>query len=630
MAYAPLYKLGCWLLNLFLYILLTMFFQRLQSGQWLVWSGRSVSSNLIEQVLTPLNIFHYPAYIAVLGLLLALVCAVPILTAQMYNILYALPFVLVALFLGTDRIFALCLLVSCLAVSFEPLRFKSKFVSAVLCLVPELLYWAIFSGPNPQTDPLRWAVMYAPWSLAFLASVMIFGIVLAIGHFVRYRPGVLTPTFGLILAGVVIVFHVWIGMTERDFQAYVFSNRPDRVQERFKQDITALLEEEKAQRLAAESYLNPQGVENLLQLEWQAAFSPAYLQAQTPSAPAGEPTPAQRKARNFLLAKWEAQLHIERFIQKYPHHRRVADSLYYQALLEDLKPDVRALRNEKRLRLYDEIPSENAEPIWRELLRTAADHETAIEARWRIATLAAAALPETPAEPFQFDASLALLQEAKTRCQVLLDQRQEQTRQEAASAGWLLDMSEIFQSPQPTLTRDKLLSLYERIGLLQTLLDKENRQGHVVHERRLAEFVRLDPQQLDYETRLKALTLDAPQPDPLIDNIELAQAMLIAEIDSRRDALTQIVRRYPERDGGIQAMLQLAQVLLEKYNQSDHDSDRHLLRTRGQELLQRVITLRPDSFLAHQAQQLLGRWPGVLEAKTQQTDPEPPENPATP
>ena len=144
-----------------------------------------------------------------------------------------------------------------------------------------------------------------------------------------------------------------------------------------------------------------------------------------------------------------------------------------------------------------------------------------------------------------------------------------------------------------------------------TLISIENRSGLGPNRQRLVEFAGLDKLNLNYEARLKELLLDSPQPDPLIDNIELAQVMLAKDTEEKIDQLEDLAQRYEDRDGGVEAMLELAQIFREKYDRSDYQGDRDVLRSRSAELLQKIITLRPDDFLGQYAQKLLKELPPV-------------------
>ena len=593
-----------WAGNLVLYCLVNMFYLRLNSGNWIDNHYTYTSHNLIEQLLSPLNIFEYPSYIIVAGVIMALLCSVPILTAHLYNFWHAIPFVLAVYFLGHNHVLCLCILVSSAAAGMEPMRFKSKFVAAILCLLPEILYWVIFSGNNPEQHVLRWAVLYAPWILAFLACIVLIGTVIAVGHFGRYRPGVLTPTFGIFLAGIVLLFHFSIGMNERDFQADVFRNSPAQLKVLNSESIVIAVEKELAKILKKDPNYNPQTTRDILLLEWYEAFSDDFLR--DPELPTKQYylSPAEERAANYVRSLANATKQINTFKHLYPRDQRVADALYYLAMLADCQPDRRALLNENLLRFHFDLPSADSQPLWDELLSKFGKSSWSIEARWRLAHLLAGTIPQTPTESFRFDQAQKLLLDAQTLCEERLLQRRKLADTSRISDSWLGD---IFQKPPRALSLEQLSNLQMRIAQTLMLIDQENRTGHLTHDKRLAQFVRLDLRHPDYEKNLQLLLQNSPQPDPLIDNIELAQARLITDPDKKITLLTDLTRRYQDRDGGVQAMLELAQTLLEKRNRSEHQGDRELLLSRCQEYLQKIITLRPNSLPAKFAHELLRR-----------------------
>ncbi|MFC1782608.1 tol-pal system YbgF family protein [Planctomycetota bacterium] len=606
MSFSARYRAASWLANLVLYALLNMFYLRMQTGFWVPWQSPGISELLIDQLLSPPNIFYFPTQIIVIALVMALLCAVPIIIAQFYNLLYAVPFVLAVLFLGQNQVLSLCLFVSCAAVSFDPFRFKSKFVAAVMCLLPEILYCILFSGPNPEQDALRWAVLYAPWSLAFLVCVIIIGIVIAIGHFVRYRPGVLMPIFGLFLAGSVLLFHLTIGMQERDFQDQVYSNNPDQIAAFQNRNIIPLLEKELAQRLKNEPFLETETVRDQIRRDWRQAFLMTRMGF---PLGIGYSTPATAEVLNISQAQVEAIDQLDNFINNCSaQDKRLPDAHYYKALLIDISVDLRALRDEDFLRFSYEIPRALSETSWRNILKQFPDSPVSIEARWRLARLWAAQKPRNSLEPYRFDQALELLEQAWRRCNELIQQRTQTAAQESFSHSFL---GEIFRRPPPPLTNEQLASLQLRIGRLMTLINIENRSGLGPNRQRLAEFVGLDKLNLNYEARLKELLLESPQPDPLIDNIELALVMLTKDTEEKKRLLEDLARRYEDHDGGVEAMLELAQIYRENYDRSDYPSDRDVLRSRSAELLQKIITLRPDDFLGQYAQKLLEELPPV-------------------
>jgi len=600
-----------WLINLFLYALLNLYYLRVRIGEFPDLGGPYQSGALIPTLLAPLNIFEFPSYILVIGLVMAQICTVPILTAQLYNLLYALPFLVLVFFLGHNPVLTLCLGISCAAVSFEPLRFKSKFVAAVMSLVPIILYWGIFSGENPEQDALRWAVLYSPWALAFSISVVIFGVVLAIGHFLRYRPGVLMPIFGLLLAGTVLFFRSHIGMNERDFQDQVYRFSPGQIREFQSRSIRGYIEEELAQRQKQETYLTAETLMAQIRLEWRWAFNPGQKIPDNGVDAEGNPVSfAQQEALNFKWAQNRCWRYIDNFIQNHPQDKKVADAMYYKALVFDMKVDTRALRDEDMLRFYNDIPSMYSHSLWKEIVDHFGESEVSVEARWRLAYLSAGRNPQKRSDGVQFDEAIELLNKAEQQCQKALERRQEKPKK---SWFWRSRIGLIFTPPPPTVSDEDLANLEKRIGKLKMVLDKENRQGDKLHLDRLQKFVSLDPYQQNYEDRLKELMLNAPQPDPLRDNIELRLALLEKDQNNKITRLTELIRQYPDRDGGLSAMLELAGILLEESKKSQHRSDRQNLHQEAMKLLQNIISIRPDSYLAREAQKFRQKEKNFLE-----------------
>lgn len=598
-------RTALWVVNLSLYAMLNMFYLRVKTGLWLQLEGPYNTETLIPTLLSPLNIFQFPDYIIVTALLMGLLCTVPILTAQLYNFFYAIPFLFAVFFLGHNTILTFCLTVSCAAVSFEPLRFKSKFVAAISALLPEVLYWVFFSGPNPQQDALRWAVLYAPWAIALLVCVTLSGVILGLGHFLRYRPGVLMPIFGFLLAGTVWYFHLSIGMNERDFQAEVYRYNPRLVADFQDRSIKGLLEEELALQQKQAPFLSAELLTRQIRMEWRWAFNPNVNSVSGNSIELSGWNPmamARAEASRFVFAKITSSTYFDHFIKNHPGDPREADTLYYKALIVDIKVDSQALRDEDMLRFYDNVPGIHSQAIWNDIIKRFGQSEVAVEARWRMARLLAGGNPENSDITKNFDDALELLRQGRKLCRQFIAGRKKTTKR---SFFWNSRLGAIFTPPAPTVSDEELLALRDRIERLILLISPENRTSRQSNDIRLSKFVGLDTCQFNYEDKLKELMLNAPKPDPLVDNIELAQAMVEKDPNDKRARLTDIIKRYPQRDAGLQAMLELARILLEDRKSSEHRADRQNLRQKSLELLNNIISSRPDSYLAREAQKII-------------------------
>ncbi|MCF7957414.1 MAG: hypothetical protein K9M57_03075 [Phycisphaerae bacterium] len=486
-----------------------------------------------------------------------------------------------------------------MTVSITPFRFKSKFVAAMICLLPEVLYWGFYSGQNTEQDILRWAVLYSPWALAFFCSIIILGIVISIGHFVRYRPGVLSPIFALILTGTILLFHFSIGMDERDFQAEVFCNSPAQIKEFQLRSIEPLLKKELAIRIKKTPYLDSDLILEQIRKDWRWTFIESTNLVSPESLAKEEEVKIERR-RIDAIGKG-----INKFIDGHKNDLRVADALYYKALLTDMKIDARALRDDDTLGFYYNIPIAHSEPIWQEILERFANHDVSIEARWRLAWLQPAyKKPDTGA--FKFDAAKALLSEALEMCNKAIERRAKKASENQLKPSRL---GRIFEPPPPSLSDDQLQELRIRIERMTILLASENRTTDAAQDARLVDFAKLDPHQLNYEDRIKEIQLKAPQSDPLQDNIELALALLIKDPVQKIKHLEEIIRQHPDKDGGLEAMLQLAPLLLEERARNDYVDEQEKLLLRSRQLLETVIKTRPDTFHARLAKKILAQNP---------------------
>ncbi len=598
MNFPPLKRAVYWFINLLLYVLLNMFYLRIQTGSWLQWSNPYNSQSLIEQLLHPLNIFQFPSYILIIASLTALICTIPILIAQLYNLLYALPFVLALLFLGHNSALSLALFVSIAAASFEPLRFKSKFVAIILCLLPEIFYCWVFSGVNPeQNNVLRWAVLYVPWALAFLISLVLVALVLSLGHILRYRPGIIMPFFGLLLAGTVTFFNHTIGMNERDFQDLVAQYNPAIIPQFQDRSITALLEREKNIQRKVTPYFNDKAIMNQLRFNWKLAFSHIGLNPLSL---------ADREAITCYRTRVIAIESIDRFIAMHPDDPKIANALYYKAMLIDMKVDIKALQQDDMLRFYFDIPSPEAQPIWQEILDKYPQHPSAIVARYRLARILAARRPQNITDPFFFDKARNLLDQASKQCSLLLKKQQ---APKTGNAFWANLTKSVFTAPATLLSNRQLWQLQMKIYYLKNLIGPQNRTGHRRQDERLADFVALNPHAIDYETQLNKLMVNAPKPDPLQDNIELAQTLLITNLDNKIMQLKELIKQFPNSDSTPQMRLALAKALLEQRKQTSHLADQQLLLNQATIQLQNIITQLPDTVIALAAQKLLQQNP---------------------
>ena len=91
-------------------------------------------------------------------------------------------------------------------------------------------------------DPVRWGFSFAPWIYAWLSGLAMAGLILGIGHFTRYKPG-LNWLIGLLVLGIAFgVFQRHIGFAELDYHRYIALNDPSDAVEFQDQSISETLD----------------------------------------------------------------------------------------------------------------------------------------------------------------------------------------------------------------------------------------------------------------------------------------------------------------------------------------------------------------------------------------------------
>ena len=91
------------------------------------------------------------------------------------------------------------------------------------------------------------------------------------------------------------------------------------------------------------------------------------------------------------------------------------------------------------------------------------------------------------------------------------------------------------------MTPFKLRDLKIRFRMLQSRIAKENRDADPKAQKRLADFLTLNPYDLNYAVRLDELLEQMPDEDELRDNILLEKAISANDILRRSQLLTELV-----------------------------------------------------------------------------------------
>ncbi len=573
----------CWLLAVAAFGISCLFWSKILTGSFWSFNFVAVTSpefwHLGQSDRTVVSIFEYPWQILVLGLLMGILGIVPVLISQLMSFRYSLLFILTVFFLANLPAFAICLLISCVAAACRPLRFRSRFTAIALCTAPQLLYWGYFGGARGG-EPITWGFSFTPWICAWLIGLGIAGLVLGIGHFTRYRPGLVWTFTSVFLLLALVTFEMRMGFDELDYQLYVAKNNPEDVSEFRGHSITEALDKT-ITNPAVRKYLagffyptEPIPLRAELKKEIQIKLGydrwPRWFIVP-------EPLKYQAK-RQWLFEQYD--LFISRRFKSY----RMPIALYYKALLSEYSPDIKVLGQKEILRFYSDYPYERSRKIWWSLYTDFDNSPESLEARWRIA--------RHWAGEGKFEQADTLLGEAQTMVAERLKLFEKEQTQSA-------------------MTKSKLEELQRRLNQLRNLIGKENRTDKPTSTERLARFVMLNPHASDYAWHLDELLVQIGENDPLRDNILLAQTKLVADEQMRAEKLAQLHKEFQDTDGGMQALYELARLEIGLYqNESNLEQKKKYLReTRA--TLMNFIKLYRNSVYTEQVKKILDDLPTV-------------------
>jgi tetratricopeptide (TPR) repeat protein len=502
----------------------------------------------------------------------------PVLISQLMSFSRSLPFVLAIAFLANLPGFAVFVLASCFAAACRPLRFRSRFIAIVLCTAPQLFYWAYFGGAR-QVEPVKWGLSFAPWIDAWIAGLALAALVLGIGHFTRYRPGLVWVTSAGALAVAFCLFQTKVGFTELDYQLYVVRNDPEKVVEFHDQSITELLDDlvkepsERFQRYLESSFYPTDSIQLRQALKEEIALR--LSQGRWPGWFEAPSRLRFRTRRRQLLDRYDL------FIGRRARSRRMPVALYYKAILSELHCDMRVFKEKELLHFYSDYPFEDNMHLWIWLLTEFGQSPESMEARWRIAVHLAGMN--------KFDEADSILEELLQMADRRLELLQKRPKAEEA-------LFRLFRPPADSvMTAFKTLELQRRANQLRTLIGPQNRAGGNMEQ--LAEFVLLNPHHERFSWELDGLLSQTTGDDPLRDNILLAKIKLIADEQLRAEKLRGLHRDMPGTDGGMHALYELGLLKISQWRRHDRTQElqKQELLAEARQLLTEFLDLYPDS-----------------------------------
>lgn len=587
----------CWGLAVVVYLVACFFWSKILTGVPFVLDMSCIlkldTSSLGRFIISPLSIYEYPWQITVLGLLMGILAVCPVLVSQLLSFRYSVVMILGVIFIVKLPLFGLLLLVSCIAAACRPLRFRSRFIAIALCMSPQLIYWGAF-GSSQSSDPIRWGFSFAPWISAWLASLSIAGIVIGIGHFTRYRPGLIWCVNAIFLGAAIFLFQTKIGFAELDYRLYIAGNNPEEVVEFYDHSMTEALneamEDTGTKSFFTRFFYSTDPVHLREELKQEIQIQLGY--DRWPNWFKVSPELNYQAKRQKLLSQYDL------FISNRPTSNRMPVALYYKAMLNEYSPDIRLFGQTENLHFYSDYPHHETRSIWDKLLDEFPKSAEALEARWRIAMHFAGQGEFKKAIDMSDVAAIMLGKQ-------LENSNHSQVAQENLFA--------VFTKPAKTvMTPFKLRELQRKLRQLMSLVSIENHTDEPRSKEMLAQFVILNPYAQDYSAQLEVYLKEIGKDDPLRDNILLARIMLITDTQLRSQQLTSLSKRFAETDGGIQAHYELGLLnigLWKDPQTKEDDKDTYLAEART--ILKSFIDLYPRSIFREQAQTMLESLPAL-------------------
>lgn len=494
----------------------------------------SLGSLLVD----PISVQDVPMQIPIVGLLMAALISIPILVAILYRFSTSLPLLAIVAFLAVMPWLAMTLLVSCVLASARPLRTRFRFMSALIGLVPAVIYLSLaWAGTTEavvgRIDPMDRIKFVAPWVMAVTASTILFAVVLALAKIVDYRPGAVTPLLVLMFALPVALFEFHVG---RDELYYRLLEDLDRA---YSADVDASAKWEDAARLEWQHHPLPRP-------SWEEVRKREEEKWLFELATDVGPRLADLARRQVELA-----FACDQFHRSFPDSPYAPNAFFIKARSLDRRLDVLEFKRSKWVRYYDDFPSVASRDSWQYVLRNQPATTMGAVAALRLAQLSARECDIVRAVE-SLDAMLA---------RFVRDSRGEGAAVDNGVLGEMLDRPAPDKSLRVSLPRTilqaralrELLAAGEdsRFGFAPLCGSKRGEDAFRVG------LLDLDPRNEQYPENLRALEAQYPT-SVLADNIQLELAKSAPTPIARTEALEAIVNSSSVGDARSEAMLRLA------------------------------------------------------------------------
>ena len=537
--------------------------------------------NLNDFILAPINVVDVPVHAGVLGLVLAVIIAVPIVVAILYRFVYALPFLLALFVFAHMPWMAITLLGSCILAAVRPFRMKFRYGSALLGLLPVLVYLYLATRGTPELlanygSPVQKMLLVAPWVIAILGAAVMAGIVLLLAKLVRYRPGAVAPVLGVMFAVPVVLFHLGVGRDELAYRILEAEYGP-----RSKCFAPVLKSRETQDAIWALIYkaIGNRSIPGQLRSDLLGLWSLRPEKFREIKR-----TVSRKFLASFLEDRARAAQACEQFIADHPESRYVPNVLYMLGRILDTRLDEARLADVEPAReLYTGFPHAAAEEAWLTLFRRYPSSPFAVEAALRLGQLRL--------RDGKVDEALQYLRFAMRPGTA---PRPPTAQPQTGGLAHLL-----LKPAAPESTLDFQPEPYRQEACQLAELIEADRDDPRYGNKPLAELARLDPRRSRYRVQLLALA-QAYAGARLYDNLIVRWSASQPDLNQRVADLEACVRTFVHGDAIPEALYRLAEI----ETQALAAKDEPMLR-RGVQRLREIVRRFPDTCWADLARQRL-------------------------
>lgn len=494
-----------------------------------VW-GRE-TQNLNDFVLYPISVIRTPMHAIVLGLLMASTVAVPIVVAILYRFPSALPFIAAVAAFAHLPWMAVTLLGSCILAAVPPFRMQFRYGSALVAMLPVLLYLYLATRGTPDqaalyASPAERSLLAAPWVLAILAACAMMATVLLISRAVNYRPGAVAPVVAVMFVIPVALFHLAVGVDELYYRILEVQYGP------------------RSERFEPVHDARPEIRELLFEVD-PPLYNQFFMEAWSGERDSFKQAVWYGMLVRFLSQRAEAFDACKYFLIDHPESRYVPNVLYMQARILDTRLDERKLiatEGPPTRELYTDFPHVQSEVPWRQLVDHYPDSPLVLAGGVRLAQL--------HLRRGEIDEAVTRLQQVKARAKALVD-----ASAATQPARGLLDPA----PPESSLRFEPEPYVVEADRLLELI--RANRDDPQFGDQPLVDLAGLDSHRPAYEQQLLSLARRY-EGGLLYDNLLVVWANALPE-GRQAEMLDQIVRSFPEGDARAEALFRLARLELQ-------------------------------------------------------------------